>query len=416
MNIQDDSGELLYRREFFKKAAKKTLPVVAAIVAPSLFINCSKEDDNDEWIECACSGDCSNTCYSGCYGISSSPTCSDCANNCAEGCGASCSNTCENSSNNTSDTEDDKGDGTEDEDGISKATGEIDGYGYVDLGLSVKWATQNIGASSPERAGTYLRFCVRENNGEGASSSYFLLLAGYEKGDSIAGSSFDHAVDQMGRYWKTPTKAQFEELIDNCDGEEYNLNGVTGLRLKSRKNGKSIFIPAVGRKDGYTLTSESSVCLWSSTVYSLITSTGYGYTCVWTHLTTGGYRAFTRGEREVDGDKMPIRAVTDGTLASTGCNGGCYANCANNSTGSACSGCASTCSSGCKEKCDYNCAATCDNHCYGTCDDSCGGSCRYISAGASCSGCAQTCYNRCYHDCSYACSTNCQSSCVNGSK
>ena len=38
---------------------------------------------------------------------------------------------------------------------VSKPTGTIEGHGYVDLGLSVKWATQNVGASSPSYYGGY---------------------------------------------------------------------------------------------------------------------------------------------------------------------------------------------------------------------------------------------------------------------
>lgn len=35
------------------------------------------------------------------------------------------------------------------------ATNTIAGHKYVDLGLSVKWATCNVGASSPEEYGDY---------------------------------------------------------------------------------------------------------------------------------------------------------------------------------------------------------------------------------------------------------------------
>lgn len=37
----------------------------------------------------------------------------------------------------------------------SAATGTANGHGYVDLGLSVKWATCNVGASSPTGYGDY---------------------------------------------------------------------------------------------------------------------------------------------------------------------------------------------------------------------------------------------------------------------
>ena len=405
--MKENKKELLHRREFFKKAAKKSLPIVAAIVAPSLFVSCG--DDGEDVTGCSdCSGTCASDCSSSCVGQSYTSTCSSCANNCTGSCDTSCSETCKNNSTNNSDADEDEG-------GISKATGTIGGYEYVDLGLSVKWATQNIGAKSPEKAGSYYLFSTQEGNG-GTSAALYFLEAGYRAGDSIAGSNYDIATKRMGNLWKTPTIEQIEELLSNCKDEGYELNGVAGVKLTSRKNGKSIFIPAAGKKDVYTLKYQTQIFIWSSTFQSIKAAGGGGYVLRGSRRTGGGYSFSTLGSESVDSQRLPIRAVTDGT-SSTGCNGGCNSNCANNSTsGSSCSNCASTCSSGCRRQCDYNCAATCDSHCYGTCNDSCGGSCRYVSAGANCSGCASTCYNRCYHDCSYACSTSCQSSCVNSSK
>lgn len=39
--------------------------------------------------------------------------------------------------------------------GSSDLTGSINGHDYVDLGLSVKWATCNIGSSKPEDVGGF---------------------------------------------------------------------------------------------------------------------------------------------------------------------------------------------------------------------------------------------------------------------
>lgn len=404
----NDSGELLHRREFFKKAAKGTLPIVAAIVVPSIFTSCGGGDDDDITGCMDCSGTCASDCSSSCVGQSSSSTCSNCANNCTGGCDTSCSNTCKNNSSNNSDSGD--------EDEISKATGEIGGYEYVDLGLSVKWARYNVGASRPQQYGSYLEFV------EGSIDNYSsvkkeLLENGFGTGDSISGTSFDPATKRWGNYWKLPTKDELDELLENCSCEWFTYEGVKGIKFKSKINGRSIFLPAAGSilvDEGLGVGRSAS--FWTGT-FERLTSSNYKSTSAYVfshyYLSTGKTNYYT----PIQDSKESVRPVTDGTASPTTCGGGCSSNCANNSTSSSsCSGCSSTCSNGCKERCEYNCAATCDSHCYGTCNDSCGGSCRYVSAGTNCSGCAQTCYNRCYHDCSYACSTNCQSSCVNGSK
>lgn len=86
---------------------------------------------------------------------------------------------------------------------------------YVDLGLpsGTKWATCNIGASTPSRAGIdYLR----------------------EEATTVA--------KQQGGY--LPTKADFVELIDYCHWREIDKDGMKGFCVIGR-NGNSIYIAAV---------------------------------------------------------------------------------------------------------------------------------------------------------------------------
>ena len=91
-------------------------------------------------------------------------------------------------------------------------------YDYVDLGLSVKWATCNLGASRPEEYGNY-----------------------YTLGETIP-------IPKSGR--RLPTKAEFDELINNCDYGWTTQNGVAGMRFTSKRNGNSIFFPAAGWRSG----------------------------------------------------------------------------------------------------------------------------------------------------------------------
>ena len=137
---------------------------------------------------------------------------------------------------------------------------------WVDLGLpsGTKWATYNIGASNPEDYGDY--FAWGETS---AKSSY--TETNYKKLnrqiDDLAGKrKYDAARANWGGKWHTPTKEQFEELFYNCTltftSTENGSNGciVTG------PNGKSIFLPAAGKKDGEEVTNADSYGFyWCST-------------------------------------------------------------------------------------------------------------------------------------------------------
>ena len=139
----------------------------------------------------------------------------------------------------------------------------INGHGYVDLGLSVKWATCNVGASKPEEYGDYYAW------GETETKFYYdkdnCETWGKEI-DNIGGTARDVAHVKWGGTWRMPTKVEIEELINNCDYEWTEQNGVEGGRFTSKKNGKSIFLPAAGGRYGTSLdTAGSYGYYWSST-------------------------------------------------------------------------------------------------------------------------------------------------------
>ena len=145
------------------------------------------------------------------------------------------------------------------------AIGTIAGHKYVDLGLSVKWATCNVGASSPEDYGDYYAWgetSTKSSYDEGNCATY-----GKSIGD-IGGTSRDVARVKWGSPWRMPTKAEFDELLNtaNCTWEWTTLNGKKGYKVTSRKNGNSIFLPAAGWRDGTSLndTDTWGGC-WSST-------------------------------------------------------------------------------------------------------------------------------------------------------
>ena len=161
---------------------------------------------------------------------------------------------------------------------------------YVDLGLSVKWATCNIGAKTPEENGMYFswgdiegfKLVGQENGITGLIKDYNFYWDNYKFSSDTNGNNFtkyspqdgletltaddDAAVQLLGNGWRMPTQIEWQELYDNTtrtwvdtSGNEYtdsdvNSNSIPegqlkGLKLTSNKEGytaNSIFLPASG--------------------------------------------------------------------------------------------------------------------------------------------------------------------------
>ena len=77
----------------------------------------------------------------------------------------------------------------------------------------------------------------------------------------------DAARANWGGSWRMPTRAELEELLNNCDRTPETINGKYGWRLTSTKNGNSIFLPAAGRRRGTSIEETGSyVVYWSSSL------------------------------------------------------------------------------------------------------------------------------------------------------
>ena len=142
----------------------------------------------------------------------------------------------------------------------SPATGAINGHDYVDLGLSVKWATCNIGADKPEDYGDYFAW------GEAETKSV------YNKDNSATYGKtsytfLDAASAQWGSSWRMPTKDEFQELIDNCTWQWTTVGGHNGYMVTSKKNGNSIFLPAAGIRCGSQLNDVEWGYYWFSSPF-----------------------------------------------------------------------------------------------------------------------------------------------------
>jgi hypothetical protein len=129
----------------------------------------------------------------------------------------------------------------------------LDIHQYVDLGLSVKWATFNLGASASEESGDYFAWGEVEPKAEYSWENYkwcdgtesVMTKYNDEDGKSILDMVDDAAHVNWGGDWRMPTKEELDELCDKCNWEWIMLNGVNGCKVTG-PNGNSIFLPAAG--------------------------------------------------------------------------------------------------------------------------------------------------------------------------
>ena len=158
--------------------------------------------------------------------------------------------------------------------------GSIDGYEFVDLGLpsGTLWATTNLGASSPEQYGDFFawgeteaksnytwttykwmseardnfryinKYTIPDNETEG---HWYLgdIFIGDRKTELVAAD--DAASKNRSIEWQMPSRAQFEELVNSLytSVEWTTMSGVSGIKVTSKKNRQSIFLPAAGHHD-----------------------------------------------------------------------------------------------------------------------------------------------------------------------
>ncbi len=141
----------------------------------------------------------------------------------------------------------------------------MDGYEYVDLGLSVKWASYNIGATKPEEYGDYFAWGETEPKEVYDWSTYKHcrgsnnILTKYNTNSSYGtvdnktelDAIDDAAVVNWSGSWRMPTDAEWTELREQCTWIWTTQNGVNGCKVTSKSNGNSIFLPAVGDTGEY---------------------------------------------------------------------------------------------------------------------------------------------------------------------
>ena len=130
---------------------------------------------------------------------------------------------------------------------------------YVDLGLSVKWARCNLGASKPSDYGDYYAWGETEPKTNytwatykwGTENNFTKYNA--TDGKIVLDPEDDAATVNLGSPWHMPTGDEIKELLENCTYTETTQDGVNGYEVKSKKNGNTIFLPTAGYRRGSEL-------------------------------------------------------------------------------------------------------------------------------------------------------------------
>ena len=201
----------------------------------------------------------------------------------------------------------------------------------VDLGLSVKWATFNVGATKPEEYGDYFAWGetapkddykwanYQFGSSKSGPFSKYVLDAAYGTVDhkTVLDLTDDAAHATWGDDWRMPTKEEVSELMnpDNCTWTWTTKNGVPGYKVTSRKPGytdNSIFLPANGMKSGTSLSDAGTIGnYWTSSM-----STAYPYHAISPFFESSSknsdncYRYFGLGVRPVQGAVVPVLSIS----------------------------------------------------------------------------------------------------------
>lgn len=190
---------------------------------------------------------------------------------------------------------------------------------YVDLGLpsGTKWATMNVGASSPSDYGDYfawgetspksnydwsnLKYCL-DNSGDKFSKYVTDSRYGNVDGKKELDLSDDAAYVNWGEGWCMPSEAQQDELREKCTWTWTSMGGHDGYKVVG-PNGNSLFLPAAGYRNGSSSYGVgSSGDYWSRSLYL-----GGQWSAYYLDFNSGdvdwlfGYRSFGRSVRPVLG-------------------------------------------------------------------------------------------------------------------
>ncbi len=153
------------------------------------------------------------------------------------------------------------------------------GPAVVDMGLSVDWATCNLGAKDPLEFGDFYSWAETSPKPQyswenykyySPQSSRFLkynTVNGYGKVDGLTRllPEDDAATAVLGSGWRTPTYEELSELLNNCSWVTRSKGEVKYLVAKSNITGTSLVFPLCGVYNGADKQYEgNNACVWTS--------------------------------------------------------------------------------------------------------------------------------------------------------
>ena len=193
-------------------------------------------------------------------------------------------------------------------------------HDYVDLGLpsGLLWATCNVGANAPQESGFYFAWGEISSKDTYEWSNYIHCTEkklikycedkkrgydGFVDNKAVLEECDDAATANWGSGWRLPTPSEWKELIsdENCSHQRTTENGVNGCKFTSLKNGNTLFLPAVGYREGNLLQEDEIGAYWSDSLSGA--GDEYAYVFVAEKF---GLVLDSKGERYLG---IPVRAV-----------------------------------------------------------------------------------------------------------
>lgn len=130
-------------------------------------------------------------------------------------------------------------------------TSMADGHYYVDMGLSVKWATMNVGASEPYEKGDFFAWGETEPKSIYGEKQYSLQYEVESRDYSMKilspDGGRDAAYENWGQEWRMPSPDEYEELVKCCHWTWVSYGKYEGL-IAVGPNGNCLFFPETGKR------------------------------------------------------------------------------------------------------------------------------------------------------------------------